>query len=84
MRHMVFQVAAVNKALGSVSQIVSNGNRVIFDPTGSYIQNVGSVEKIWLRETNGVYVLDVLVAPPPGNPSSSRNPKAGFPRPGKF
>ena len=63
MRAMTFQVAKVNKALGSVSQIVNNGNRVIFDPSGSYIENVFTNDRMWLRERNGVYVLDALVAP---------------------
>ncbi len=80
---MIFQVAAVNKALGSVSQIVANGNRVIFDPTGSFIQNVENGEKLWLREANGVYVLDVLVAPPE-HPPNNKGLTAGFQRPGTF
>ena len=35
-RQMTFQCADVTKALGSVSKICSNGNRVIFDDEGSY------------------------------------------------
>ena len=62
LRQMTFQVAAVNKALGSVSKIVNNGNRVIFDMDGSYIENKWSNDRLWLREDNGVYVLDMLVA----------------------
>ena len=64
LRSMTFQCAGVNKALGSVSQIVKNGNTVVFSPTGSYIENLDTKEKLWLRERGGVYVLDVLVAPP--------------------
>ena len=30
----------------------------------SYIQNKRSNEKIWLRQEDGVYVLDLMVAPP--------------------
>ena len=63
LRQMTFQVAAVNKALGSVSKIVNNGNRVVFDMDGSYIENKWSNDRLWLREDNGVYVLDMLVAP---------------------
>ena len=33
LRRMTFQVAAVNKALGSVSKIVANGNCVVFAQT---------------------------------------------------
>ena len=63
MRRMTFQLAKVNKALGSVSKIVSNGNRVVFD-TDSFMENKWTGERIWLREDNGVYVLDMRVAPP--------------------
>ncbi len=80
MRQMTFQLAAVNKALGSVSQIVSNGNRVVFEPSGSFIQNLSTGERLWLRETNGVYVLDVLVGPPDGAPNGDRA-TTGFPGP---
>ena len=61
---MTFQVAAVNKALGSVSKIVANGNRVVFAQDGSFIENEWSKDRLCLREDNGVYVLDMLVAPP--------------------
>ena len=67
-RGMTFQVAGVHKALGSVSQMVRNGNRVVFDQDGagrdiSYIQHRATQEKIPIRLENGVYVLDLLVAP---------------------
>ena len=63
-RNMTFQVTDVTKALGSVSKIVANGNKVIFDESGSFIENKRSRERLWMREDNGVYVLDVYVAPP--------------------
>ena len=63
-RFMTFQLAKVIKALGSVSKIMSNGNRLVFNSGGSRIENLWSGDKAWLREENGVYVLDMLVAPP--------------------
>ena len=60
---MRFQVCDVSKALGSVSKIVSRGNRVVFDSTGSYIENKQDGSRLWLRERAGVYVLDVWVRP---------------------
>ena len=68
-RSMTFQVARVKKALGSVSQMVKNGNKLVSDQDSSgkdtsYIQNKGTNEKIWLRQENGVYVLDLMVASP--------------------
>ena len=66
---MTFQGARVKKALGSVSQMMKNGNKLVFgqDSTGkdmSHIQNKRTNEKIWLRQENGVCVLDLIVAHP--------------------
>ena len=57
---IVFQVAPVNKPLGSVSKIVHKGHRVVFDdgPGASYILNKQTGQKTELTERNGVYVLD--------------------------
>ena len=76
-RKMTFQVAAVNKALGSVSKMVENGNKVVFARDGSYIENEWSQDRLWLREDNGVYVLDMMIAPPENLPES------GFVRQGR-
>ena len=66
---MTFQVVRVKKAPGSVSQMVKNGNKLVFDQDSSgkdisHIQNKRTNEKIWLRQENGVYVLDLMVAHP--------------------
>ena len=76
-RAMTFQVADVDKALGSVRQIVNNKNRVVFDQDDfgkdiSFIQNKVTKEKMPLRVENGVYVLDLVVGPP--------RPQQGVPR----
>ena len=60
---MTFQVAKVDKALGSVSNIVANGNKVVLYARGSYIGNVWSGDGVWFREDKGPYVLDMMVAP---------------------
>ena len=78
-RSMTFQVARVKKALGSVSQMVKNGNKLVFDQDSSgkdtsYIQNKRTNEKIWLRQENGVHVLDLMVAPPQRNNDRSTDP----------
>ena len=54
-RPMTFRFARVNKALGSVSQMVKNGNKLVFDQDSSgkdmsYIQNKRSNEKIWAAD----------------------------------
>ena len=77
----------VTKALGSVSRMVRNGIRVVFDvdewgDNCSYIDSKATGKRMWLRERNGVYVLDVMVAPPnyKGEMGADGKPK-GFSRP---
>ena len=74
---MTFQVAEVGKALGSVSKMVHCGNRVVFDPSGSYIESLTDGSVLPLREHNGVYVLDAWVAP-----AKDSGQDVGFARPG--
>ena len=78
-RSMTFQVARVKKAVESVSRMVKNGNKLVFDQDSSakdtsYIQNKRTNEKIWLRQKKGVYVLDVMVAPPQLSNDRSTDP----------
>eukprot|EP00974_Lingulodinium_polyedra_P028227 2724474-Lingulodinium_polyedra.AAC.1 len=58
---MKFQVAPVNKPLGSVRRIVQQGNKVVFsdDGEGSYIEHRATGQRTALTERNGVYVLNV-------------------------
>ena len=49
--------------------MLKNGNKLVLDQDSSgkdmtCIQNKRSSEKIWLRQENGVYVLDLMEAPP--------------------
>ena len=66
-RDMNFEVCDVTRALGSVSQMCRSGHRVIFNPpwddAGSYIQHVETGQKMWLTEKDGIYLLDVRIAP---------------------
>ena len=57
LRQMKVQVCDVNKALLSVSRMVKAGNRVVFDPLGSYVQDVQTGECMNLREEGGMYML---------------------------
>ena len=80
-RSMTFAGCQSEKALGSGSQMVKNGNELVFDQDSggkdtSYIQNKRSSEKVWLRQENGVYVLDLTVAPP--QMSNDRNADQHF------
>ena len=58
---MKVQVTEVNKALPSVSRIVQAGNRVVFDPEGSYIEDTTTGEWIDIKEKNGFYALTMWV-----------------------
>ena len=63
-RNITAQVCDVNKALLSVKKVVGAGNRVVFDDTGSYIEDKRNGEKMWLREDNGMYMLKMYVKTP--------------------
>lgn len=59
---MTAQVCAVNKTLMSVSKIARGGNRVIFDEDGSYIEDKGNGEQIWMTQEGGMYYLKLWVS----------------------
>ena len=76
-RRMTFQLAKVNNALGSVSQIVRNGNKVVFGVNDSCLENTNTKERMWLNERNGVHVLPFKIAPPGHDPNNSKQGFAG-------
>ena len=63
-RGMTFQAAGVAKPLGSVKRMMQTNHRVVFDDTGSYIENKHTGEVNWMREEDGNFMLDVWVPPP--------------------
>jgi len=62
---MRFQVCNVTKPLGSVSRICQAGSRVIFGPPeeGSYIEHITTKKRTTLRQSKGLYYLDMWIAP---------------------
>ena len=58
-RKLVAQVCDVNKALLSVSRVTNGGNRVVFDSSGSYIEDKNTGECMNLKEKNGMYMLNL-------------------------
>ena len=56
-RHITAQVCEVNKGLLSVHRIVQAGNRVIFDPKGSYIEDAKTGDKMHIAEKNCMFML---------------------------
>ena len=55
----MFQVIDSRKPLAFVSKRVDKGDRVVFAPDRSYIENVSSERKIDMQLTNGTYAIDV-------------------------
>ena len=55
------QVTDVNKGLLSVHKLVQAGSRIVFDPEGSYIEDVRTGEVMKLREMGGMYMLKMWV-----------------------
>jgi hypothetical protein len=62
---MRFQICNVTKPLGSVSRICQAGSRVIFGPPeeGSYIEHIMTGKKTILRQSKGLYYLDMWISP---------------------
>ena len=58
---MTAQVTDVNKALLSVSKLVSKGCRVVFDEDSSFIENKSSGDWVPLEQRHGMYVLRMWV-----------------------
>ena len=64
LRGMTFTGAPVSQPLGSVKRLCSAGHLVVFDSEYSCIINKATGETNMLRESEGNYMLDVIVAPP--------------------
>ena len=60
-RTITAQICDVNKPLLSVRKIVESGNRVVFEPSGSYIEDCQTKERMKMDVTGGMYMLKVWV-----------------------
>ena len=58
-RQITAQVCEVNEPLLSVSKMVAAGNRVLFSPEGSYVEDVNSGEVVWLKGQGGMFMFKV-------------------------
>ena len=66
---MTFQaITDVQKLLAAASKIAAKGNRIILDDADSesYIENKKTPKRIPLVIENGVYMMEMLVVPFPG------------------
>ena len=56
-RNIKAQVCSVQQGLLSVKKMVEAGHRVVFDPKGSYIEDVRTQEHMSLKEKNGMFFI---------------------------
>ena len=63
-RNMSAQVCDVRKALFSVKRMVQVGNRVVFESSGSYVEDTHTGSKISMRESGVMYMLKMWVQRP--------------------
>ncbi len=64
---MTFQATTeVKKPLAAASKITAKGNRIVLDEEGSdsYIEHKKTGTRIPLTMENGVYMMEMVVAPP--------------------
>ena len=61
---MKFLDADVKKPLASVSSIVDQGNRVVFDADASYVENIESGRRIPMVRRRGVFVMEIEAGGP--------------------
>ena len=60
---ILFQIAAINKPLVSVSKLIDEGHDVVFKLSGSYILHKESGKKIMLKRERGVFIIDAYASP---------------------
>ena len=58
---MKFLDANVKRPLASVSAIIDQGNRVVFDPHESYVENVATGQRLPMVRKRGVFVMELEV-----------------------
>ena len=68
----VFQVAGINKPLVSVSKLIADGWRVVFDQDRSYLLHKRTGHTIDLKCERGIFTVDAYVEPASGSPDFTR------------
>ena len=61
--HIAFQVADVKRPLLAVSTLTKAGYDVTFGPGGGQVVNRGSGKRMSFAKCDGIYVLELLIAP---------------------
>ena len=63
-KKMILQICDVNHGLLSVDKMNAAGNKVVFDPDGSYVENKTTGDRTWLKKRNGMFVMKLWVRRP--------------------
>ena len=69
---LLFQVAGINKPLVSVSRLIDEGWRVVFDDEGSYLIRKKTKKVIRMDRTRGVFTIEAYIEPEDNKPVFSR------------
>ena len=69
---LLFQIAGINKPLVSVSKLIDEGWRVVFDDEGSYLLHKITKKKIMMDRTRGVFTIEAYIEPESEAPVFSR------------
>ncbi len=56
---MMFLDANVKRPLASVSAIIGQGNRAVFDPRESYVESVSTGQRLPMLRKRGVFVTEL-------------------------
>ena len=69
---LLFQIAGINKPLVSVSKLIDEGWRVVFDAEESFLLHKATGKRIVMDRTRGVFTIDAYVEPEDSKPVFSR------------
>ena len=61
LRNMKVQVCDVNQPLLSVRRVTQAGNRVVFEEHGGSIEYINTGERMWMKLTDGMFLLKLWV-----------------------
>ena len=56
-----FNISNVQRPLAAASKVAGQGNRIVLEGSGGYIESIATGERIQLRLERGVYVFDVVL-----------------------
>ena len=57
-----FNISNVQGPLAAASKVAGNGNRIVLEGSGGYIESIATGDRIALRLEGGVYVFDVVLS----------------------